>query len=645
MADDPKISLVLQARNEARQAVNEAKGGFAGLVSSAKAGMASLADSLLNVKNLIAGFAASRGIGKLFAPAVENERFQVQLKQLLGDVDKAKGRFAELQQFAATTPFQLPGVIKASITLERFTQGVLSTGNGLRLVGDAAAMSNAPIEELALHVGRLYDGIKNKGNIGEPMQRLMELGLISGQTRREIEELHKSGADGEQVWAAMEQALAGNSGAMQDLSQTTAGLISTLKDNLEQTLARISEKSLPAVKDAITALNQEMEHSKAGTDVMASGLGLVAYLLSSIPRSANIVADMAAGWYDEQSGAAGTRRMQEQAESARRRGERLNAMVRSGMGGEGAAPVAALSEPGKNGAASGTSQATREAQLRYAEQYKGLFGKDEYQQMTTGGSTFAEFQAEVEKRLAARNAEFRKRVNEEVATRQEAAAARVAKVDRELAEVGAQERERQWQQSADRARDAMENALGDIRVKIQLEEEGIQAGKAKLEQLAALAFNPAKRKEAKEAEKEAKQEQARQDRMERRFAQRRRTLVHDHGRNWRQFANDDLLAWDTLKKEQGAQKKRVAAKKGLEEQQADVEKRLKALDGKRLTRRQQQERAELQQRMKDLQQQRLAAAQAKPLSKGDYEAMAQKTNKAIVDIHDTLKKMNWWGDE
>ncbi len=41
-------------------------------------------------------------------------------------------------------------------------------------------------------IGRLYDGLQSGRPVGEAMMRLQELGVISGDTRNQIENLQKS---------------------------------------------------------------------------------------------------------------------------------------------------------------------------------------------------------------------------------------------------------------------------------------------------------------------------------------------------------------------------------------------------------------------------------------------------------------------
>ena len=183
------------------------------------------------------------GLAKSFFDAVtEVENLETQFVTLVGGVDEAKARMKDLSNFASTTPFQLAQVASASKTLEALTQGALSTGEGLRLVGDASAMAGVEFDSLATHVGRAYDGLQSNRPIGEAMARLQELGLMSGNTRAKIEALQKQGK-GKDAWKVLEKELGKASGNMERLSKTTTGMISTIKDNWKSLLVGLNDGS------------------------------------------------------------------------------------------------------------------------------------------------------------------------------------------------------------------------------------------------------------------------------------------------------------------------------------------------------------------------------------------------------------------
>jgi phage tail tape-measure protein len=189
-------------------------------------------------------FTALAGAGVvLFARSIlkagsEMEKLETQFKVLLKDTDSAKARMQELSKFAQTTPFQLTQVANASRVLQTLGGNLLSTGDGLRMVGDAAAISGESFENLATHVGRAYSGLQSNRPIGESLARLQELGLVSGATRNKIEDLTKA-AKGKEAWKILEKELAKTKGGMKELSSTMGGLSSTLKDQFQGALRQL----------------------------------------------------------------------------------------------------------------------------------------------------------------------------------------------------------------------------------------------------------------------------------------------------------------------------------------------------------------------------------------------------------------------
>lgn len=227
---------------EARSAVS----GFSSLVQPQMMMVtASVAGAALAVKGISTAFREARAaVGE----AANRETMETAFIPLLGSAKAARERMAELADFAAHTPFQLPGIAAASRTLESLTDGALSTGDGLRLVGDAASAQNTPIEEMAVTIGRLYSGLDSGRPVGEAMQRLQELGAISPDVRAKLEKLQAEGKKGSEVWQVAAEELARFSGGMELQSQTWNGKISTLSDNWAQVRAEFGKPIMDALK-------------------------------------------------------------------------------------------------------------------------------------------------------------------------------------------------------------------------------------------------------------------------------------------------------------------------------------------------------------------------------------------------------------
>lgn len=209
-----------------------------------------VADSLKGMGGtMLAPITGSLGRASMF------EDFQVGLEVLLGGADKAQARLTELTRFASTTPFELPQVVRASTVLETLTGGALATGKGLRMVGDVAAGTNQPVEDLAVHFGRLYDALQSGRAAGESLARLQEIGAISGDVRKAIEDAQAAGAAGEEVWAIAEDSFARYAGLMERRSRTLSGQLSNLRDAVGAAGAAVGKTLLPVVRPVVAGLS------------------------------------------------------------------------------------------------------------------------------------------------------------------------------------------------------------------------------------------------------------------------------------------------------------------------------------------------------------------------------------------------------
>ena len=235
-----------------------------GLQGSAdvNAGLKAIGAAASSLKGALAGIAAAvGGVMGLNAAIQQSVRFNAQLEQqavafktLLGNADAASRRMSELAKFAAQTPFELPEIVQASKVLQSLTNGALASGDGLRLVGDAAAATGRPLEEVAMWVGRLYAGLQSGTPVGEATLRLIEMGLISGTTARKLNDLAESGQGAGEAMTILRDTFGKLGGAMADQSQTFNGLLSTLKDTFNMALADIGKPLFDGLKQGIGEL-------------------------------------------------------------------------------------------------------------------------------------------------------------------------------------------------------------------------------------------------------------------------------------------------------------------------------------------------------------------------------------------------------
>ncbi len=204
-------------------------------------------------------YAAFKFTQKGIAEAANRETLRTAFVPLLGSVAAARARMAELAEFAEKTPFDLPEVAKASRALETLTNGAMSTGEGLDLVGDVASSTNTGYEGLAVTIGRLYQGWQSGRPVGIVAQRLLELGALSAEARTEIEELQAAGKKGNEVWEVAARDLRRFSGGMEAQSATWNGLMANLGESWDSVIAAFGEPIMDSLKPFLTEADNLVE--------------------------------------------------------------------------------------------------------------------------------------------------------------------------------------------------------------------------------------------------------------------------------------------------------------------------------------------------------------------------------------------------
>jgi len=235
---------------------------------SAKEGARTSAGAIMTqMANIKAAWDMATGAIKAGASAVWSavkeafkfETLTVQFSVLMGSMDKAKARMAELAEFAAKTPFSMEDAVVASRQLHVFSNGALGATGSLKLVGDAAAAVGGDMKEVSFWVGRAYSMIKGGQPFGEAAMRLQEMGIITPEVRSKMEELQAAGASNAEVWAVLEARLGTFKGGMEQLATSGDGLISTLNDNWKAAIRTFGESFKDASKDGILTLSDALD--------------------------------------------------------------------------------------------------------------------------------------------------------------------------------------------------------------------------------------------------------------------------------------------------------------------------------------------------------------------------------------------------
>jgi phage-related protein len=231
-------------------------------------------------------FDAATGIFEKFGGAVKNSIFgmnstlqtsELQFTTLMGNADDAKKQVAFLFDFAKKTPFETEPIINASKLLQTFGGNALNTEKNITLIGDAAAATNAPIDELGMWTGRLYASLQAGKPFGDAASRLGELAVLTPQARLEMEKMQAEGKSADEIFTYFQGTLGRFSGAMDKQAGTWQGLTSTFTDTINIVSAKAMKPFFDLASKGLGQLNTLL-----GSDAFSKGAENIANSISNI---------------------------------------------------------------------------------------------------------------------------------------------------------------------------------------------------------------------------------------------------------------------------------------------------------------------------------------------------------------------------
>lgn len=223
----------------------------------------------------------------------EIETLNTQFEVLTGSVGLANKAVQDLQEFAASTPFQFKDLAKAEQRLLSFGFSLEETQDRMKDIGDVAAASGADISELALIFGQVRAASKLTGErLLQFQERAIPIGPALAKTMGVAESAIKDlVSEGKVDFATFEKAFQSlnDNGefafeGMIKRSRTLEGRISTLKDNFELLQANVGGKLAPAFKaltSTVTIFIQKLQDSQGFKDFIKT-------ISDNIPSAINI---------------------------------------------------------------------------------------------------------------------------------------------------------------------------------------------------------------------------------------------------------------------------------------------------------------------------------------------------------------------
>ena len=208
-----------------------------------------------------------------FTQAAAFEQSTVAFETMLGSAEKGQTLLRQISDFAAKTPFTLPGVEESTRMLLAMgieSENIIPT---LKSLGDVSAGLSVPLENIALAYGQVRAANQLYGtelrqfvNNGVPL--LAVLAEQFGTTEASVKQMVENGEVGFKDVEKAFQSMSGEGGTffnlMEKQSKTFNGQVSNLKDNLSllarefAPLVKVATGALAKVNDALSGLTNRI---------------------------------------------------------------------------------------------------------------------------------------------------------------------------------------------------------------------------------------------------------------------------------------------------------------------------------------------------------------------------------------------------
>lgn len=241
-----------------------------------------------------AGFTAKEIISTLGTVRGEFQQFEIAFETMLGSGQKAKGMISDLANLAATTPFDMKGVVNGAKQLLAYGFAANEITDTMRRLGDVSAGLGLNLQDLTwlygttMVQGRLFtrDLMQFTGR-GIPLTE--ELAKQFGVTKDKVSELVTAGKVGfPEVKKAIESLTNEGGkfgGLMEKQSHSITGQISNIKDTIEMAINDLGTQTEGLMNDALDVTSKVIDHWKEIGEVIlaaASAIGLYKAMAVSV---------------------------------------------------------------------------------------------------------------------------------------------------------------------------------------------------------------------------------------------------------------------------------------------------------------------------------------------------------------------------
>lgn len=307
---DRASSVVGKVSSKARSIAGKTFSFTMKVIDLATAPLRGLWNFVTSIQGAILGATgAFAGIYKPMEIAGDFEQTQIAFETMLKSAEKAEKFLKEASQFANKTPFEFPELINSSKLMLAFGFEADKVLDILKVIGDTASGLGAGSEGID-RITRALGQMRAKGRAqAEELLQLQELGVPANQilqeelglTGEQIANIGKESIEASKVIDALLRGMEKRFGGMMaNQSRTAKGMISTLKDTLQNSLLRQWGEGLWAgIKPGLERLTNWIDENqdtiaewgeawkKAGENISKWVMARVEDLRSSIQRMTN----------------------------------------------------------------------------------------------------------------------------------------------------------------------------------------------------------------------------------------------------------------------------------------------------------------------------------------------------------------------
>lgn len=241
-----------------------------------------------------AGFTAKEIISTLGTVRGEFQQFEIAFETMLGSGQKAKGMISDLANLAATTPFDMKGVVNGAKQLLAYGFAANEITDTMRRLGDVSAGLGLNLQDLTwlygttMVQGRLFTRDLMQFTVrGIPLTE--ELAKQFGVTKDKVSELVTAGKVGfPEVKKAIESLTNEGGkfgGLMEKQSHSITGQISNIQDTIEMAINDLGTQTEGLMNDALDITSKVIDHWKEIGEVIlaaASAIGLYKAMAVSV---------------------------------------------------------------------------------------------------------------------------------------------------------------------------------------------------------------------------------------------------------------------------------------------------------------------------------------------------------------------------